>query len=102
MKTNLALLVLDESDREQFKSDMSEAFQFYAEDSHFPTDELILPVEEIEQTLCQTKAIGYKAVQNGKIVGGAIVSIDRQQQRGSLELLYVKRGTQGLDIGRFM
>ncbi len=76
MKTNLALWVLDECNREQFKSDMSDAFQFYSEDGHF---KLILPIEEIEQTLCQTKAIGYKAVQNGRIVGDAIVSIDRQQ-----------------------
>lgn len=102
MKTNLALMILDESDREQFKSDMSDAFQLYAEDGYFPADKKILPVEEVEQTLCSAQAIGYKAVQDGRIVGGAIVSIDQQRQRGSLELLYVKRGTQSHGIGRFM
>lgn len=102
MKTNLALMILDESDKEQFKSDMSDAFQFYFENGYFPTDEQILPVEEIEQTLCKTNSIGYKAVQNGRLVGGAIVSIDKQQQHGSLELLYVKRNTQSQGIGKFM
>lgn len=102
MKTNLALMILDESDKEQFKSDMSDAFQFYFENGYFPTDEQILPVEEIEQTLCKANSIGYKAVQNGRLVGGAIVSIDKQQQHGSLELLYVKRNTQSQGIGKFM
>lgn len=102
MKTTLTLMILDKSDREQFKSDMSDAFQFYAEDGHFPANEQILPVEEIERTLCQTNSIGYKAVQDGRIVGGAIVSIDRQRQHGSLELLYVKRGTQSKGIGKFI
>ena len=102
MKTNLALMILDESDKVQFKSDMSDAFQFYFENGYFPTDEQILPVEEIEQTLCKANSIGYKAVQNGRLVGGAIVSIDKQQQHGSLELLYVKRNTQSQGIGKFM
>lgn len=102
MKTNLALMILDESDKEQFKSDMSDAFQFYAEDGYFPTDEQILPVEEIEQALCPAHAIGYKAVWDGEIVDGAIISIDKQRQHGSLELLYVKRGTQSQGIGKFM
>lgn len=102
MKTNLALMILDEPDKEQFKSDMSDAFQFYFENSYFPTDERILPVEEIEQTLCKANSIAYKAVQDNRIVGGAIVSIDKQRQRGSLELLYVKSGTQSQGIGKFM
>lgn len=102
MKTDLALMILDKSDREQFKSDMSDAFQLYAEYGYFPTDKEVLPVEEIEQALCSAQAIGYKAVQDSRIVGGAIISIDKQQQRGSLELLYVKRGTQSHGIGKFM
>ncbi|WP_308763709.1 GNAT family N-acetyltransferase [uncultured Bacteroides sp.] len=102
MKMNLTLMLLDESDREQFKTDMSDAFQFYTEDGYFPAEERILPVEEIEQTLCKANSIAYKAVQDNRIVGGAIVSIDKQRQRGSLELLYVKSSTQSQGIGKFM
>ncbi len=102
MRTEITFSLLEETDKEQFKTDMSDAFQFYAEPGHFPTDELILPAEEIEQTLCKEGAIGYKAVQDGEIVGGAIVSINEQHQHGSLELLYVRRGTQSKGVGKFI
>ncbi len=102
MKTNRILAPLEKSDKEQFMSDMSEAFQFYAEEGLYLTNEQILPIEEIEQTLGQTDAVGYKAVQNSEIVGGAIVVIDEQHRHGSLELLYVKRGIQSKGIGRFI
>lgn len=45
--------------------------QSYAEMGDFPTDEQFLPVEE--NTLCRDGAIGYKAVKDGEIVGGAII-----------------------------
>lgn len=93
---------LENEDKKQFMADMSDAFQFYAETGCVSTDEQILPVEEIEQKLNQAQTIGYKAVQGGKIVGGAIVSINRKRQHGSLEFLYVKRGTQSKGIGKFM
>lgn len=75
---DITLKPLDDADKEQFKADMSDAFQSYAETDDFPADELILPVEEIENTLCKDGTIGYKAMKDGEIVGGAIISIDGQ------------------------
>jgi len=39
-------------------------------------------------------AITYKAVVDGKIVGGAIVVIDEIAQHNHLDFLYVNYGTQ--------
>lgn len=99
---DITLKPLDDADKEQFKADMSDAFQSYAETGDFPAEELILPVEEIENTLCKDGTIGYEAVKDGEIVGGAIISIDERHQHGSLELLYVKRSTQSKGVGKFI
>ncbi len=90
------------SDIKQFKMDMQEAFQLGALEGGYPAEEQILPEEDIERSLNAEGAIAYKAVSEGKMVGGAIIVIDQQKEYGHLEFLYVKRGTQSKGIGKFI
>ena len=63
-------------------------------------EETILPEKDIDQSLNSKGAAAYKAVLDGKTVGGAIVAIDAETQHNHLDLLYVKNGTQGKGIGK--
>ncbi len=93
--------IIDKGDILQYKKDMQEAFQLGAVEGNFPVgNEIILPESHIDQSLNKKGAIAYKAVLDGVIVGGAIVVINKQH--GYLDFLYVKHGTQGKGIGKFM
>lgn len=97
------LLPLDESDLTQFKSDMKEAFQMGAE-QNLPQEEFeeVLPDKDIEDSLSKDGAVSYKAVVDGKMVGGAIVIINSKTHHNHLDFLYVKHGIQSKGIGRKM
>ncbi len=100
---SLEFITLDRADIPQFKSDMQEAFQLGAEEGGFPSDgEIILPEEDIDRSLSKENATAYKAVAEGRLVGGAIVVTDPSSGRGYLDFLYVKHGTQSKGIGKFM
>ena len=65
-----------EEDLLKYKRDMQEAFQKGYEADYGKTTNIILPEADIEWSLTTNGAITYKAVVDGKIVGGAIVVID--------------------------
>ncbi len=98
----LKLLPITDKDIPQFKSDMQQAFQLGAQAGGYPSDELILPEEDIDKSLRSHGSAAYKAVENGKLLGGAIVVTDSASGKGHLDFLYVKHGIQGRGIGRFI
>lgn len=96
------LLALQPEDLQSFKDDMREAFQIGAE-SEFPDlDVEILQGEDIDRSLSKTGAAAYKAVVDGKMVGGAIVVIDESTKHNHLDFLYVKQGTHSRGIGQLI
>jgi len=95
----IQLLKVCNEDLEQYKKDMQEAFQKGFEDVYGKTDETILPERDIDLSLSGENAAAYKAVVNGEIVGGAVVSINEETGHNYLELLYVKYGVQAKGIG---
>lgn len=97
---NLELLKIDECDLQQYKTDLQEAFQLGYEGQFGHTSETILPEKDIDKSPNSVGAIAYKAVENGKIVGGAIIVIDEKTQHNHLDFLYVKRGVQGKGVGK--
>lgn len=97
---NFTLLPVELEDLAQYKADLQEAFQKGYEDQFGETDEIILPDEDIEQSLHHEGAAAYKAVVDGEMVGGAVVFIDEKTQHNHLALLYVKYGIQGKGIGK--
>jgi GNAT superfamily N-acetyltransferase len=55
---------------------------------------------EIDLALSKRGTFAYKAVVEGKMVGGAVVVIDEETQHNHLDYLYVKHGTQNRGVGQ--
>ncbi len=94
------VLPVKEKDLSQFKKDMQEAFQKGAENEFGKINEKILKDKDIEKSLNKEGSVAFKAVVDGEILGGAIVSIDEKTQHNHLEFLYVKYGSQSKGIGK--
>ena len=92
-----------QEDLAQYKVDMQEAFQLGAKESGYSEcSEQILPEKDINDSLLKKDAVAYKAALGNKIVGGAIITVNKIEQYGYLDFLYVKHGMQGQGIGKFM
>lgn len=87
-------------DLKQYKADMQEAFQKGYEDKFGKTNETVLPERDIDKSLNAEGAAAFKAVADGKMVGGAVVVISAEKRHNHLDLLFVKRGCQGMGIGK--
>ncbi len=96
----ISLLKVEEKDLNQFKKLAQEAFQKGFEDRFGKTERIVLPEKDIDHSLNEKGAAAYKAVVDGEMVGGAVVVINEKTQRNSLELLFVKCGTQSKGIGK--
>ena len=93
------LLPMMECEIPMFKRDIQEAFQKGFEEVYGKTEGTILPEKDIERSLEADGSVAYKAVVDGKIVGGAVVVINEETQHNHLDLLYVKNGIQTKGIG---
>ena len=96
------LIKMEEFDKPTFKKDIQEAFQKGFEDVYGPTEGIILPERDIEQSLNTSGAISYKAIVDNEMVGGAVVVINEETQHNELHLLYVKYGIQTKGIGKMI
>lgn len=96
---NLQLLPLTPADLPQFKHDLQEAFQKAAATEFKNLTATVLPEADIDKSLNAPGAAAYKAVSDGKMIGGAIVNINAATQHNHIDLLYVKCGTQSRGTG---
>jgi len=94
------LLPLCAEDMGVYKKDMQDAFQKGAMSEFTDINTVILPEEDIDQSLSAKGSAAYKAVVNGEMVGGAIVVINQETQHNHLDFLYVKHGIQSKGIGK--
>ena len=94
------LVPVESGEIRQYKLDMQEAFQKGFENVFGKTDAIILPENDIDQSLNADGVAAYKAVVDGITVGGAIVVINEKTQHNHLDFLSVKTGTQGKGIGK--
>ncbi len=92
------LLPLDPCDLPQFKRDMQEAFQLGAEAFFGADTGTVLPESHIDASLAAPGAQAWKAVLDGAMAGGAVVSAEGAS--GHLDFLYVKQGVQSRGVGR--
>lgn len=95
----IKLMPMEQTDIQQFKHDIQVAFQKGFEDVYGVTEGVILPEKDIDHSLNAVGSIAYKAIADGKMVGGAVVVIDAKTQHNHLDLLYAKYGTQTKGIG---
>lgn len=99
---NYKLMPLANEDIRDFKKLMQEAFQKGYEDEFGKYQEMILPEKDIDESLYAEGAFSYKAVDEGKIIGGTIVNIDTKTNRNHLDILFAKVGIQSKGIGMFI
>ena len=100
MDFKLAIMEID--DIPLFKKEIQEAFQKGFEEVYGPTEGIILPEVDIDQSLNTKGSIAYKAIVNDEFVGGAVVVVDEETQHNHLHLLYVKYGIQTKGIGKMI
>lgn len=104
MKTkNVTLTLLTPDDREQFILDNQRAFKYGAteefgqRDAHFEEEGEIISRATIEKSIDEGTA--YRIRDNGKTVGGLVVTIDGKTQRNHLDLLFVDPDIHSKGIG---
>ena len=95
----LNLIPVVDENKNKFIEDIQEAFQKAYEAEYDAYDEIILPTKDIEESFSKEGAESYFALIDSKIVGGAIIVIDKKTRINHLDLLYVKTGCQGNGIG---
>ena len=89
--TDVKLIPLEDSDREQFIKDNQEAFNYGAleefgmRDDHFEEDDQIISRETIEKSIDEGEA--YRIINEGKVVGGVVIKVE--DNWGDLSLLFV-------------
>ncbi|WP_454931656.1 GNAT family N-acetyltransferase [Actinomyces oricola] len=94
----MTLEPLQEKDLARFKADMREAFRLGARDS-LGQEQDVLPEEDIDASLSGPGAAAYVAIENGEILGGAVVAVDAVGGRNHLDFLYVRHGVQSRGLG---
>ncbi|WP_196231532.1 GNAT family N-acetyltransferase [Ruminococcus flavefaciens] len=100
--TEVQLLPLEGSDREQFIKDNQEAFRFGAteefgqRDDHFEEDGEIISRDTIERSIDEGAA--YRIIHDGKPVGGVVIKTE--YDFGDLELLFVSPSVHSKGIGQ--
>lgn len=93
-------------DREQFIVDNQEAFlygatqEFGVRDSHFEKDGQIISRATIEASIDGQGNEAYRIMDHGECVGGLVLHIDPETQRGELELLFVSPFAHSKGIGQ--
>lgn len=99
--TEVQLIPLDPSDREQFIRDNQEAFRYGAleefgqRDDHFEEDGEIISYDTISRSI--DGGIAYRIMQDVKPVGGMVIRTAYDQ--GDLELLFVSPAEHSKGIG---
>ena len=99
--TEIQLVPLETSDREQFIKDNQEAFNYGAleefgqRDDHFEEDGEIISHDTISHAIDEGAA--YRIMQDNKPVGGVVIKTEFDQ--GELELLFVSPAVHSKGIG---
>jgi len=95
----VTVLRAQEDEFEQLICGMQQAFQLYHEERFGKTDSIIRPREDILCVLEGKGTVFYKTVACGRIIAGAIVTVEEETRNHFLELLYVKHDEQNKGIG---
>lgn len=94
---------LTEDDREQFILDNQLAFKYGAmeefgeRDNQFEEDGEIISRKTIENSI--DNGVAYRIREDGKIVGGLVLTINEETQHNHLDLLFVTPGEHSKGVG---
>ena len=105
-KPDVSLALLQEDDREQFIKDNQWAFRYGAQiefgmrDDRTEEGPEVISRSTIERSIDDENAEAYRILQDGKHVGGVVLSIDQQNAKGELEILFVNPEAHSKGIGQ--
>ena len=105
-RLDISLALLQENDREQFIKDNQWAFRYGAQiefgmrDDRTEEGSEVISRGTIERCIDGENAEAYRIVQDGKYVGGVVLSIDKKAGKGELELLFVSPDVHSHGIGQ--
>ena len=100
---DITLTLLTNDDRERFILDNQRAFKYGAleefgeRDSHFEEDGEIISRRTIENSI--DNGVAYRIRENGRIVGGLVLTIDRKTRHNHLDLLFVDPAAHSKGVG---
>ncbi len=99
----ITLTRLSEEDRNQFVLDNQRAFKYGAteefglRDDHFEEEGEIISQQTIETSI--DEGLAFRIREDGRIVGGLVVTIDEKTQHNHLDLLFVNPEEHSKGIG---
>lgn len=99
----ITLTPLADDDRNRFILDNQEAFKFGAtekfglRDDHFEEDGEIISRKTIEESI--DNGVAYRIREDGRIVGGLVLTINPETQHNHLDLLFVSPAAHSKGIG---
>jgi hypothetical protein len=101
MTGHVTLEVATEGDLTRFRKELQEAFAVAVvetfgsvEDGPIPSD------DDVASSFTAPNAVVHRILEDGRWVGGAVVSIDTETQRNSLDFFYVRADQLGRGVGR--
>ena len=97
-ETDIVLRKLEETDKNEFKLKIQEAFgialaENFGDTAPVPSD------KELDEAFEAPDNKTYCIISNNQKVGGAIVKIDRQNRHNFLEFFFIYAGRHGLGLG---
>ena len=95
----MEILKITADDREIFIRDAQRAFQDGYEAEYGKCEEMILPSQDILNSLEAEGGVGYYAVEDGEKIAGAIVKINPETHINELQILYVRSDLESKGIG---
>ena len=100
----ITLTKLTADDREQFILDNQRAFKYGAmeefgeRDDHFEEDGEIISRKTIEDSI--DNGVAYRIREDGRIVGGLVLTINEETQHNHLDLLFVDPAAHSKGLGQ--
>lgn len=98
----MELRILNNNELPTFMKEMQEAFQKGFENRFGKTENLVLPESDIVQSLNTPHSVTFEVIEDGERLGGAIIALSDDGQRGDLHLLYTKVGCQNRGVATFV
>lgn len=106
IKADVSLFPLQENDREQFIKDNQWAFRYGAQiefgmrDDRTEEGKDVISRKTIEDSIDRENGQAYRIVVDGQKVGGVMLSIDKEAEKGELGILFVLPECHSKGIGQ--
>ena len=96
--TDITLIPVQEHEKDEFIRALQQSFRLAVADD-LDDGEEVISREEIEESMTAPKAESYHIVVDGEKAGGAVIVINAETERGSLDLLFMFPQKHGSGLG---